>query len=350
AKRLALLLAAGANPHEVADNGRNLMAEAARSGDPERIRLLLQARVSPQSPAVVPKVDRSYRRKWPPANPSGHSSFNIPLMQAAEGGSSECVRLLLEAGASVEERDFEGRSALYAAANPEVASLLIDYGFDPNDLDLWQRVIWRNLAEIAVVLLEKGASPNLLLKHWSLAHGAAFEGSLETLRVLIDHGADLRWRTEWGAFALFAAAWASDSETENHEKTLRYLVSLGLDVNKRKRSGQTPLHEAAWGDGGAPVAIRTLLELGADPDPVDGRGVTPLMKAADFGEEDCVRLLLQAGANPDRIGVEELTAKGLAERHRDIWISLFAKEVEPEAIDRARDALEQAERSLALFP
>ncbi|MCY1040590.1 ankyrin repeat domain-containing protein [Corallococcus sp. bb12-1] len=46
------------------------------------------------------------------------------------------------------------------------------------------------------------------------------------------------------------------------------------------------------------AALAAQLDAGADPNPFDADGRTPLMAAARVGREDLVRLLLEAGADP----------------------------------------------------
>lgn len=46
------------------------------------------------------------------------------------------------------------------------------------------------------------------------------------------------------------------------------------------------------------AAVMAQLDAGADPNPFDAEGRTPLMVAARDGRDDLVRLLLEAGADP----------------------------------------------------
>lgn len=57
-----------------------------------------------------------------------------PLLEAAQAGQVEVVRLLLDAGASVHQRDGFRRTALHRASvagHADVASLLLERGADP---------------------------------------------------------------------------------------------------------------------------------------------------------------------------------------------------------------------------
>ena len=64
-----------------------------------------------------------------------------------------------------------------------------------------------------------------------------------------------------------------------HLETVRVLVSAGADVKARLRGGYTPLHVASW-QGHLPV-VQVLLESGADVNARDDRGATPLYLALD---------------------------------------------------------------------
>lgn len=120
-----------------------------------------------------------------------------------------------------------------------------------------------------------------------LIYAAAF-GSPESVRALVEAGADVNARTDLGANALIWAA-GDPAKTE-------ILVRAGADVNAASNMGRTPLMVAAGRDGSAET-VRMLLEKGADPRAADQNGSTPLLAAALAADTETVRLLIELGAD-----------------------------------------------------
>ena len=87
------------------------------------------------------------------------------------------------------------------------------------------------------------------------------------------------------------------------------LIERGADVNK---VGWTPLHYAATNGHGD--VIRLLLEHHAYIDAESPNGTTPLMMAASYGTPVAVKILLEAGADPLLKNQRGLTAIDFAER------------------------------------
>ncbi|EPX57971.1 Ankyrin repeat protein [Cystobacter fuscus DSM 2262] len=87
--------------------------------------------------------------------------------------------------------------------------------------------------------------------------------------------------------------------------------------------------------------VEALLAGGADPNPFDAEGRTPLMLAAERGEEPLARVLLAGGADPsltDRLGESALT-KAAAHGHRRL-AALFYPQASPDEQDMARALLQ----------
>ena len=71
--------------------------------------------------------------------------------------------------------------------------------------------------------------------------------------------------------------------------------------------------------------VQALLDAGADPNPFDDEGRTPLMIAAENGREDLVLALLDGGTDPiltDRVG-ETALGKAAAHGHARIAALLY---------------------------
>ena len=90
-------------------------------------------------------------------------------------------------------------------------------------------------------------------------------------------------------------------------ETAKILIEHGAKVKD-----QDVLPElAAYGRGGAAMA-KLLLEAGADVDERSSGGYTPLIIAAGRGYTGIVRVLLEAGADVNAVGASNRTAKSLA--------------------------------------
>ena len=251
-----------------------------------------------------------------------------PLMYAARDGRLESARLLLDAGAAIEQADANAITPLIAAIannHPDVARLLIERGADVNAMDwygrtpLWTAVEARNmdfdnntfvnnvdrapLLALVDLLLEKGASPNARTKEsppirrqmlnvtgtleWVDFTGqtpfirAALAGDVTVMKRLLARGADPKIPTFGGTTALMAAAgvnWVVDQTADEGATALleavQLCVDLGLDVNAINSMGLTAAHGAA--NRGSDDILRFLASKGARLDVKDKEGRTPL--------------------------------------------------------------------------
>lgn len=127
----------------------------------------------------------------------------------------------------------------------------------------------------------RGATP--------LMHAAAF-GDLETLKLLLDAGADVNAHNDFNATALLWAA--------REPEKARILIEHGANVNVQSKQGRTPLMVASLRRGGSAV-VALMLAKGADVNLKDSRNSTALSLAASVGDAESVKLLLAAESNPN---------------------------------------------------
>lgn len=124
----------------------------------------------------------------------------------------------------------------------------------------------------------------------TLLHHAAGFGTVDTLTLLLDAGADVNARNRRGSTPLH---WGIDNEAK-----VRLLLARGAAVNVRQVEGRTPLYQAA-SMASAQAVVKQLLAAGADPNLAIANGRTPLMAAAQRGDLEGMRMLVDAKAIVD---------------------------------------------------
>jgi ankyrin repeat protein len=257
-----------------------------------------------------------------------------PLVYAARAGSIDAARVLLDAGADVNQVTRYGWSALLAATqnrNYQLAKFLIEHGADVNLANkggwtpLYLATDNRNLEggdyptrtpdmddlEFIKLLLDEGADPN-----------ARVVESTETRTVFTN-----QWLDEEGATAFLRASQSGDVEL------MRLLLERGADPKLNTDLGVTPLAAAAgigWVEGitrehspeQTVEAVKMLLELGIDPDHQADTGRTALHGAAHKGATEVVRVLVAAGARMDIRDFGNTDNRGSAELAAHTWLPI----------------------------
>ena len=233
------------------------------------------------------------------------------LVLAAREGDLESTKLLLAAGADVNQVTAYGWSPLLTATNNrhyKLGAFLIDHGADVN---LANKGAWTPLYL---------AADNRNIEGGDYPVPKADMDHLEYIKTLLDHGANangrakdntlsrtiftMQWFLEAGATPFVRAAQSSDTEL------MKLLLARGADPKIPTDHNDTALTAAAgigWVEGVTyehsvkenVEAVRMLLDLGLDPNAANNDGRTPLMAAAMKGRNEVVQLLVDHGAGLD---------------------------------------------------
>jgi uncharacterized protein len=209
-----------------------------------------------------------------------------PLIMATQNLQFDTAAALIKAGADVNRWDLWGRTPLYMTVDVntlphggradrpsldettglDVIRMLLEAGANPN-LQLKLFPPYRNQGNDRGLdgMLTIGTTP--LLRAAKALDAAA-------VKLLVDHGARLDLPNNRGITPIMAAAGmgSTDADTRGYYTTedtpqrsvdtLKVLLDAGADVNSRGPRGLTPLHEAArWGWN---ATVQFLVDRGAD--------------------------------------------------------------------------------------
>jgi ankyrin repeat protein len=186
-----------------------------------------------------------------------------PLMLACKEGNTETVRILIDGGARLFERNRAGHSAIHYAAQGDHIDCVraIHERFMSKKKELLDAAAAAGELSINSPLLKKGGDP-------SRAEGKDKDDSLRETRIAL---------------------------TEEEKEKLDYLKNESELIDQRSNSEMTPLHLACHFN--AFRVAKFLVERKADVNALDSLAETPLHKAARGGHRTIYRLLVTSGAD-----------------------------------------------------
>ncbi len=119
-------------------------------------------------------------------------------------------------------------------------------------------------------------------------HRASCNGHIETVKYLVQSGAELDMQDKFGKTALH---WAS---SYGHIETVKFVVQSGAQLDIQDKFGRTALHKAIY--NGYIETVKFLVQSGAKLDIQDKDGWTALNNASLNGHIETVKFLVQSGA------------------------------------------------------
>jgi ankyrin repeat protein len=344
------LLEAGANPDAALLSGETPVMVAARSGSPASVEQLLargahvNARATRGQTALMWAVAQKHADvvkvliahgadiharsdTWSEVMavpPHGHPEYNraIPhggdtaLMFASRVGDLASARLLVSAGANVNDADAWGVSATAMAAHAgygELVAFLLEHGADPNAsaagfAPLHAAILRRDDGMVSA-LLAHGADANTPLRTWTptrrSSHDFNFSPELVgatpvwlaarfsepgIMRLLVEHGADPLF-VHHGDHVVEARGGEAFEHRADVTTVLMAATGMGggtawVQLGRAER--ETLMLEA----------VALAAELGVDVNAVNADGRTALDAATALKYDAVVKLLVEKGARP----------------------------------------------------
>ncbi len=364
------LLEAGADPNSTQWSGETVLMTCAGTGNLTAVNSLLAYGADPNAKGTrweqtalmwalaAEHPSLAGRLVEGGANVQARSKAGFtPLIFAAQQGDMDSVRMLLAAGANVNETSLEFGNVLTmasASGHEALSIFLLEKGAHPNSpdrngvtplhnavqlglstlngikYDEFYRLLPPNRPELVKALLAHGADPNAQITKTeplgpeAPSQGmmgqtplflAALSGDAQIIRVLADNGADVQLAARGNTTPLMAAAGAVmfrwrgtiDKRLGDPLDAVKAVVELGADIHATNRQGQTAMHAAGF--AGEDEVIQFLVDHGAKVDVEDRSGQTPWTMAKGMSpgtgsqgrygtHPSTADLLLKLGATP----------------------------------------------------
>jgi uncharacterized protein len=310
-----LLLNKGANINSHGSRGQTALMWAASQKHPDVVAVLLahhadlnlHSDVWSEVMAVPPHGYLPYNR----AIPHGGETA---LLFAARVGDLDSAKLLVAAGANVNDADAWGVSATVLAAHSGFRGLvafLMDKGADPNaaqaGFTALQEAIMCRDEEMVKILVDHGANVNAPLRTWTPTRRSSddwhFEPALVgatpfwlaarftepgVMRLLLEHGADPKFvlHSEYVAEQGFGQAQRKETATALMAATGVIRVAPWVEIPAAERQDLTL------------ESVKLLVDLGVDLNIANTDGRTALDAARALRYESVVNYLVEKGAKP----------------------------------------------------
>ena len=229
-----------------------------------------------------------------------------PLIYAARYSCVKVLKLLIDAGASINTRTRDGKTALHYTTR----RIRDAEGGHPKAMT----EILINRGALLHAEDEDGYTP---------LYGAVRFGTAAGAKALLDHGANVHWRMKASDESLLHFANGGQAY-----KTAKLLISHGADPDARDKNGRTPLLVAIQKSQGG--LLDALLEISADVNARDASGKTVLDAALEFAPAIAESLVSkgaktrdsQAGQVLDRDGDVDASSHSLEENDKRSAVEL----------------------------
>lgn len=255
------------------------------------------------------------------------------VSMAADYNFMPAVQLFVEKGVNINQKDERPLSKASESGNLEIVQYLLKTG--KNSQETLNDALWAlcdarpkpDTLKIAQRLLDSGAQVNSHAGFYNTTplHGAAQNGSLELVKLLVSKGAKVNAVDKEFSMPLAKAVQADNLEiakflleqgadkTINHSDTefqtaifkarsakmAQLLIANGANISESDKKGQSVLLHAVANHLDFDL-LKVLLQNGADINAQDNSGTTALLWAAQHpyerDDKNCVQFLLENGA------------------------------------------------------
>lgn len=285
-RRLQQLFIQGdASPHDASDTGWTLLHYALTAGQLATAKFLKDAGADPHA--------ESKRRERPV-----DVAWNRILSGSLDENSEHLLRNVFNDDAELDERQFTTlHKIILRMIGKDLADELEVSTAHINAIDssghtplAWASA--RGDHRSVVLLLEHGASFDIANDvNAKPIHLAAQTGNIETVRVLVQAGAEI----SSPVLQTYMTPIHFAAEYQNSSEQILGLASLGADIDCKDYLSWTPLHWASW--RGHLASLDALLSCGACVNAKTLDGNASVMLAVANNSHECVQRLIDAGAD-----------------------------------------------------